>query len=71
MNTKTHQIHTSNGIIHITIGKKYKGTGYSGMSDGVEVTGILTEYDQRLDSATLQDERKMLHAVIPTTLREC
>lgn len=52
----------------IVIGHKYKGMGFSGMSDGVEITGRLTHYYPQFDEATLQDLSGIIHAVIPTTL---
>lgn len=67
----THEIQTSQGMITITIGKTHKGTGYSGLSDGIEIIGTLTEFNRRLDSATLKDKEGRIHAIIPRTLQPC
>jgi len=61
---------TSKGFKTVYLGKTYIGLGYSGMSDGVEITGTLTEFERSLDSATLLDNKGMIHAVIPSTLEE-
>lgn len=71
MKNKTYKIYTRKGYITVILGKIYEGEGYSGMSDGCIVKGVLIEYDVMLDSALLQDDKNcMLHAVIPSTLKE-
>ena len=52
------------------VGDVYIGLGYSGLSDGVEITGKLIEYNRKLDSVTLKDSNGEIHAVIPTTLKK-
>jgi hypothetical protein len=52
----------------IKIGRKYTGVGCVGISDGVTVKGMLTEYKKTSDTAILKDEKGMLYAVIPSTL---
>ena len=39
-----------NGVLHIVIGRTYGGEGYSGMTDGVDVKGKLTEVSRLLTS---------------------
>lgn len=46
-----------NGVLHIVIGRTYGGEGYSGMTDGVDVKGKLTEVDQMRDSATIWSDK--------------
>ena len=47
----------SNGFIHVVIGRTYEGEGYSGLTDGVDVKGKLTEVDQMRDSATIWSDK--------------
>lgn len=46
-------------IDHIcpVIGCTYGGEGYSGLTDGVDVRGKLTEIDIQLDSATILSDK--------------
>jgi len=46
-----------NGVLHIVIGRTYGGEGYSGMTDGVDVKGKLTEVDKMRDSATIWSDK--------------
>ena len=46
-----------NGVLHIVIGRTYGGEGYSGMTDGVDVKGKLTEVDHMRDSATIWSDK--------------
>lgn len=46
-----------NGVLHIVIGRVYGGEGYSGMTDGVDVKGKLTEVDRMRDSATIWSDK--------------
>lgn len=39
------------------MGEEYIGEGYSGMTDGVQVKGELTEVDIQLDSAIIWCDR--------------
>ena len=50
-------------------GEKYKGIGNCGMSDGVEITGIL-EYSQFNGLANLRDFEGRVHCVHVTSLEE-
>lgn len=43
----------NNKTLHIVIGKNYGGEGYSGLTDGEDVQGKLTEIDRQQDSATI------------------
>ena len=57
-NQKEFDIRTySNGLLHVAIGRTYGGEGYSGMTDGVDVKGKLTEIDQMRDSATIWSDK--------------
>jgi len=57
-NQKEFDIRTySNGLLHVVIGRTYGGEGYSGMTDGVDVKGKLTEIDQMRDSATIWSDK--------------
>lgn len=56
--------------MEVEMGKTYTGLGYSGESDGVTVTGVLTHVDKKFNSATLKDIEGQPHTVIPTTLKE-
>lgn len=47
----------SNGLLHVVIGCNYGGEGYSGMTDGVDVKGKLTEVDRMRDSATIWSDK--------------
>ena len=47
----------SNGVLHVVIGRAYGGEGYSGLTDGVDVKGKLTEIDIQLDSATIWSDK--------------
>ena len=47
----------SNGVLHVVIGRTYGGEGYSGLTDGVDVRGKLTEIDIQLDSATIWSDK--------------
>ena len=47
----------SNGLLHVVIGRTYGGEGYSGLTDGVDVKGKLTEVDQMRDSATIWSDK--------------
>lgn len=67
---QSYRIRTGNAFIEAVVGNEYTGTGYIGLSDGIEVTGRLKEYDQRFNSVILEDDRGQPHAVIPSTLRE-
>lgn len=46
-----------NGVLHIVVGRTYGGEGYSGMTDGVDVQGKLTEVDRMRDSATIWSDK--------------
>lgn len=46
-----------NGVLHIVIGRTYGGEGYSGMTDGVDVIGKITEVDRMRDSATIWSDK--------------
>lgn len=46
-----------NGVLHVVIGRTYGGEGYSGLTDGVDVRGGLTEIDIQLDSATIWSDK--------------
>lgn len=47
----------SNGVLHAVIGRTYGGEGYSGLTDGVDVRGKLTEIDIQFDSATIWSDK--------------
>ncbi len=47
----------SNGVLHVVIGRTYGGEGYSGLTDGIDVKGKLTEIDIQLDSATIWSDK--------------
>lgn len=47
----------SNSVLHVVIGRTYGGEGYSGLTDGVDVKGKLTEIDIQLDSATIWSDK--------------
>jgi hypothetical protein len=47
----------SNGLLHVVIGRTYGGEGYSGLTDGVDVKGKLTEIDIQWDSATIWSDK--------------
>jgi len=68
MKNINYRIWTNFGEIFITIGKTYSGLGYSGMSDGLIVTGKLIEVDVMHDDARLEDDKGMIYTVIPRTL---
>jgi len=53
----------SNEVLNVKIGNKYGGEGYSGITDGVDVKGILTEVDDIHSSATIINE-KGVHCAI-------
>lgn len=53
----------------IEIGETYSGIGYSGMTNGIRVTGELTEYIFEHQHATLKDVDGRLIAVNSKTLK--
>lgn len=58
MDKKEFDIHTySNGLLRVVIGDTYGGEGYSGLTDGVEVHGKLTEVSMQRDSATIWSDK--------------
>jgi hypothetical protein len=63
-------IYAPDGYKTISIGENYLGMGCSGMSDNVIITGTLIEFERSMDYCILQDERGVIHAVIPSTLVE-
>lgn len=46
-----------NGSLDVTIGKTYGGEGYSGLTDGEDVRGKLTEVDYQWDSVTIWSDK--------------
>ena len=67
MNNK---ILTHNGYLNLIIGNTYKGLGYCGMSEGIEIIGKLIEYDRGKDHSLLLTKNGLFHAVILTSLIE-
>lgn len=58
-------------LICVYLGKEYSAEGYSGLTDGVQVNGKLTEVEIQRDSATIWDKRlDMPCAVKLRTLKE-
>lgn len=47
----------NNELISVYLGEKYSGEGYSGLTDGVQVKGKLTEVEIQFDSATIWYEK--------------
>ena len=47
----------SNVLLHVVLGHNYGGEGYSGLTDGVDVRGKLTEVDRMRDSATIWSDK--------------
>lgn len=45
-------------------GERYSGEGYSGMTDGVIVTGTLLGMDKQWDTATLLCEKRKLPCAV-------
>ncbi len=50
--------------MEIKKGKRYKGTGYSGMTDGVEVIGLLQEHKKEHDHAIIICEKTGIHCAV-------
>lgn len=50
--------------MEIKIGERYKGIGYSGMTDGVEVAGLLHEYKEEHDHAMIICEETGIHCAV-------
>jgi len=64
------KILTKNNKLNLIIGNTYKGLGYSGMSENIEIIGKLIKYDITKDHALLQTKNGMYHAVILYSLTE-
>ncbi len=54
----------SNGVLRVVVGYNYGGEGYSGLTDGVDVRGKLTEIDIHLNSATIWSDKLNIPCVV-------
>ena len=54
----------SNDLLHVVVGSNYGGEGYSGLTDGVDVRGKLTEVDRMRDSATIWSDKLYMPCAI-------
>ncbi|MEN5306778.1 hypothetical protein ABE425_04640 [Chryseobacterium cucumeris] len=50
--------------MEIKKGEKYKGIGYSGMTDGVEVIGLLHYYKKEHNDAIIICEKTGIHCAV-------
>lgn len=48
----------------LKLGNNYSGIGYSGLTDGTEITGKLTEYFKPHDHAILVCKKTGLHCAV-------